>query len=167
MVSPVLHVLPLTIRSAYFPMIALLLRAFRDLWSSPRCWKLIGHQVFSQGMVGKKFFACGALNSSSPIACGGPGRAIFQGANFAEAFSAPTSSRRSERAAAAAATVAVAVVRPHPPRSRPRQCHVRQQPGGQERCGAAMECAPRFDSHRFFLGGCEHGKHCYQGRCAA
>ena len=80
MVSPVLHVLPLTIRSAYFPMIALLLRAFRDLWSSPRCWKPIVHQVFSQGMVGKNFFACGALNSSSPIACGGPGRAIFPAA---------------------------------------------------------------------------------------
>ena len=57
MVSPVLHVLPLTIRSAYFPMIALLLRAFRDLCSLPRCWKPIVHQVFSQGMVGKKFFA--------------------------------------------------------------------------------------------------------------
>jgi hypothetical protein len=53
MVSPVMHVLPLAIRSAYFPMIALLQRAFRDLRSLPTCWKPIVHQVFSQGMVAK------------------------------------------------------------------------------------------------------------------
>ena len=157
MVSPVLHVLPLTIRSAYFPMIALLLRAFRDLWSSPRCWKLIGHQVFSHGMVGKKFFACGALNSSSPIACGGPGRAIFPAAfrrgslgsdkQSAERASSSSSSDGSGGGRTAAPASLSAVV------SRPQAADAARR----ERSGVAIGF-PRFDSHRYLLGCGEHGK---------
>ena len=101
-------------------MIALLLRAFRDLWSLPRCWKPIVHQVFSQGMVGKRLFACGALNSSSPIACGGPGRAIFP-AEFSQRGFSGADKQSAERASSSSSSDgsigASAVVRPHPPRA--------------------------------------------------
>ena len=61
MVTPVLHVLPLTIRSTHIPMIALLLRAFRDfdvVRTRPSCTRLFRREQ------GKFFFACGALNGS-------------------------------------------------------------------------------------------------------
>ena len=48
MVTPVLHVLPLTICSTHVPMIALLLRAFRDLDVVRRCYKPVVHEAFSQ-----------------------------------------------------------------------------------------------------------------------
>ena len=48
MFTLVLHVLPLTIRSADLPMIALLLRALRDLDDIWRCYKPDMHKAFSQ-----------------------------------------------------------------------------------------------------------------------
>ena len=139
-------------------MIALLLCAFRDLCSLPRCWKPIVHQVFSQGMVGKSFLACGALNSSSPIACGGPGRAIlpaaiaqrgFSGADkqSAERASSSSSSDGSGGGRTAAPASLSAVV------SRPQAADAARR----ERSGVAIGF-PRFDSHRYLLGCGEHGK---------
>ena len=53
MFTPVLHVLPLTIRSAYLPMIALLLRAFSEFDSVRTCYKPFVHKAFSQRTVAK------------------------------------------------------------------------------------------------------------------
>ena len=51
MFTPVLHVLPLTIRSAYLPMIALLLRAFSDFDYVRTCYKPFVHRAFAQRAV--------------------------------------------------------------------------------------------------------------------
>ena len=64
MVTPVLHVLPLTIRSTHIPMIALLLRDFRDFDDIRRCYKPVKLKAFLQMNSGTFFFACGALNGS-------------------------------------------------------------------------------------------------------
>ena len=64
MVTPVLHVLPLTIRSTHIPMIALLLRDFRDFDDIRRCYKPVVLKAFLQMNSGKFLFACGALNGS-------------------------------------------------------------------------------------------------------
>ena len=87
---------------------------------------------------GKKFPRLWRAEVASTFACGGPRRAIFLALIFDAHLWSPA-----QQAAAAAVAATDPGARPHPPRSRPRQCHVRQQPGGQERRGAAMECAPR------------------------
>ena len=53
MVTAVLHVLPLTIRSPYLSMIALLLRAFRDFDVVRRCYKPVVLKAFLQRAVAK------------------------------------------------------------------------------------------------------------------
>ena len=53
MFTPELHVLPLTIRSAYLPMIALLLRALRDLDDVRRCYKPVVLKAFLQRAAAK------------------------------------------------------------------------------------------------------------------
>ena len=65
MVTPVLHVLPLTIRSTHIPMITLLLRAFRDFSERHQCATMpVVDEAFLQSTVAKNVFACGALNGS-------------------------------------------------------------------------------------------------------
>ena len=63
MVTPVLHVLPLTFRSPDLP-IAVLLRAFRDSFERQSATMPVVDEVFLQSTVAKIFFACGALTGS-------------------------------------------------------------------------------------------------------
>ena len=53
MVTAVLHVLPLTIRSTHIPMIAHLLRAFRDFDVVRRCYKPVVLKAFLQRAMAK------------------------------------------------------------------------------------------------------------------
>ena len=64
MVTPVLHVLPLTIRSPYLSMIALLLHAFRDFDLVRRCYKPVVHAAFSQRAEANFSSPAQALNGS-------------------------------------------------------------------------------------------------------
>ena len=61
MVTPVLHVLPLTICSTHVPMIALLLRAFRTFCEGQGVTMPFVDEAFSQSTAAKNFLACGAL----------------------------------------------------------------------------------------------------------
>ena len=75
MVTPVLHVMPLIIRSPYLSMIALLLRAFRDfdvVRTSPSCTRLFRRE---QRQIFLRLRRAEWFSSSSPAA--GLGRAIF------------------------------------------------------------------------------------------
>jgi hypothetical protein len=115
-------------------------------------------EAFSQSTAAKSFLACGALKllPLSPAAgLGAPFFGIhFRCTSLVSGSTSSSSSSRSDGPVCAAAPTSLSAA--------PVSC-----PPAARRPGAAWGgygVRPPFDSHRFFLGGCEHGKHCYQGR---
>ena len=82
-----LHVLPLTFRSPDLPMIALLLRAFRDFDVVRRCYKPVMLKAFLQRAMAKFSSPAAAERFSSSSPAAGLGRAIFEAPVFGSFFS--------------------------------------------------------------------------------